>query len=320
MDKIKPEDLEMVIPLWIMEISGMMAHDLLEGENREKLQRYLEKDQSTRGRMASSVNLFKAWQKLNDDFIWADIEDSLMVGGKPGLPAGREFSTVAYNIQFNAFGWGLPAENEYLDPVRRVRLLTKRYINEPMWEEAFNRLNDKKKKQGGPMSFTFPFYRSADSAPTGGGCLISLSFTWWEKKWHIHVMSRASEITTRLLGDIYFVKHCVDRILKDLNYELKKWPEDNEVEISWNLLMASQMKHVVPFYILDTHGEEKLEEYILAEPRDFRQKGVQDYFWDQTLHPEKINWAQRRKWSDKFVERVDLDKWLELKEEYGPKE
>lgn len=278
----------------------------------------------TDAKIVTGGTLYEAWRNLNDQVLLEWPDEAFLLAGRE-LPKGREFSYMTYNCQLTTEGgFGLDPEvtKPFLDPERRIKLLRSRYIDPPLWQEGIDRLELKRRNLGGPMSYVFPFHRPATSAPTGGGCLISVVLSWYDKKWRIHVMSRASEITIRLLGDMYFVKRMVDEIIEEV--PIRNWPGTDNVPIDWTLLLCSQMKHVMPFYLLITKGEQWVKKAVtgkapllLGEPPNLRVQGMIDYFWELTLHPEVITWAQRRRWSEKFLEYAQKD-WAKLERKYGP--
>jgi len=258
------------------------------------------------------LTLYETWLKLNDDFLFTMTDDEFLLAGRE-LPRGRDFSYMTYNITLSAKGFGLPESNPFMKQDRRIKLLRGRYVHDILWKEALQRLKEKGTKSSqGPMSYVMPFYRTK-STPTGGGCLISLVFSWYNKSWKIHIMSRASEITIRLLGDMYFLESMVKEVLEEV--PLKNWPGDN-LQIDWTLLMCSQMKHVMPYYLLHTRGEDFVREYMLAEPQHLRHLGIIEYFWGDGVHPERVKWMQRRKWTDKFLKEANHTDWAGLAQEY----
>lgn len=250
-----------------------------------------------------SNGLYEAWKSLNDEFLFSWGDDQFLIAGRD-LPPRRESSSVTYGCEISGIGFNLPEAQPFVGVDRRIRLLRGRYVDPTLWNESLNRLDLKKKNLGGPMSYVFPFHRAATGAPTGGGCLISVTLSWYRKSWRIHVMSRASEITIRLLGDMYFIQHMVDEIIEQI--PLKNWPE--KPPINWHFLMCSQKRYVIPYYLLHTRGEAFVLDYMTdPKPKNLRHSGVQEYFWDSIVHPERVTWVQRRKWSEKFMRDSTLE-------------
>lgn len=252
--------------------------------------------------------LYEAWKGINNSFINDDPSDAMLM-------PGRDFSFVKYNIELDAQGFGLPETPPPLfNKDRRVKLLEKRYIDPYVWDEGINRLIERRDRSTGsqPNSFLMLYHRrdtNERKVPAGGGCLVSLNFTWWNKGWHLHILSRASEITNRLLGDSYFVKHSVDKIIEATG--LKKWDPEN-VHITWNLLLPSQMKYMVFHFLLYTEGVEVLKDFVTSPPKNAWQEVVIEHFWKEFIHPEKISWAQRRKWSEQFIKETPEVNWGDL--------
>jgi len=261
--------------------------------------------------------LHQAWKDLNHQFFFTWPDEMFLLAGRE-LPPAREFSYMTYDVRIRGVGLGLPVTSNLLPkPERRVNLLRGRYIDTELWDEAMNRLDLKKKKLGGPMSYIFPFHRK--NAPTGGGCLAHIILTWYNKDWRVYVTSRASEITYRLLGDMYFVDSCLHEILEKV--PLKNWNWDT-LPLCWNITLASQLKHMMPFY-LQQQGEERLLWRIVigkVGPHNLRVKGMIEYFWANIIHPETVTWAQRRKYSEQFMKFTEID-WEHEEQRYlkGPR-
>ena len=266
--------------------------------------------------VAIRPTLYSSWRQVNDDFLYTTSDSEFSIAGED-LPKGREFSTVTTDINIAGCGFGLPESSIFLPhPERRVHLLERRYINQPLWDEALNRLFDRRKLLTGPMSWVFPFYRSGPDTPTGGGCLISLVFVWFRKAWSLEVNSRASEITYRLFGDMYFMQERVRKVADAI--ELRNFDIET-VPINWHLTMASQIKHTLPLYLLQEHGDESMLQIAMADPRTLsnsRLVYLQEYFWKHIVHPETVTWAQRRKYSEKFLEISRLD-WVDLEAKHN---
>jgi len=256
---------------------------------------------------------YEAWQKLNHVFL-ADDSGSMIM-------PGRDFSHAKYNVQLRVTnGFGLPDDPPpFFNMERRLKTLETRYIDPDLWKEGVERLLARRDRATGtyPNTFLVQFHRRETrerKVPAGGGCLVSLNFTWFKKRWHLHVLSRASEITARLLADMYFVERAVNRVIEEA--QVRKWDPDNLI-IDWTLLLPSQMKYMVPIFLLFVEGEEAIKSMMVDPPLNDWHKIVQEHFWKEFIFPEKIKWAQRRKWSEKFLTWTGgRDKWLEVGESH----
>jgi len=245
--------------------------------------------------------IYNAWWELNSRFIY-DVPTNAM------LMPGRDFSYAQYHITLTATnGFGIPEKlPPFFQPSKRLSLLAKRYIDPEFWDAGVGRMLERQSKLTGsyPSTSVIVFNRRATKerkVPAGGGCLISINFTWFQKKWHVHILSRASEITARLLGDVLFLEHCVARAAREA--QLKKFDIDN-VELKWTLLLPSQMKYMVPLFLLYTHGEEELLRFMTSCPKTPWQETIKQHFWQEFIYPDKIKWMQRRKWSEKFLNQI----------------
>lgn len=242
---------------------------------------------------------------------------------------GRDFSRVIWPVRLEGNGFGFNSVSE-LPPFfsnfdRRITLLERRYIDDELWDEGLNRLQLRKKRLSSknPLSFSFQFHRRPTAerkVPAGGGCLQTIVLVWCNNTWGISVHLRASEITARLLADIAFVKWAVDQIVKLTG--VSKWPENPK--IFWTIELASQMKYLIPSFLFHTYGEQSVLDFFVSGP-DFPAilPGTQvtpnlwtdtitKHFWEEFIHPEKIKWMQRRRWSDKFLAITKTD-WNEAK-------
>lgn len=285
------------------------------------------------------MNALEAWRQLNDEFVFDGSDDEYMVAGK-GLGRSRSFSCVKADVQLRFTGWGLPDKHYLVKHERRTQLLKKRYHNPKMWDEAVARFAKRagKLSKGAPLTFSFPFYRAADNAPAGGGCLLALTLGWWNGAWFANVHSRASEITYRLLADMYFVKHMLDEeVLK--RFKPKTFPDVEDLPFSWNLLLASQMSHVLPYYFLKERGSDYTQWFMSREldgsevtdpdgvtvkgsgPLNLRERAILDVFWDETVRPDTITWAQRRRWAERFWEdsTIPVETYEMARPEWWPK-
>ncbi len=263
--------------------------------------------------------LYTCWKKLNLEFLRLPDETGMLI-------PTRDFTRVTRYVRLRATnGFGLP-RLEDLPPFfssyeRRANLLRKRYVDEQLWHEGVDRLKLKSKRMArtNPLSFVVAFHRRATSergVPAGGGCLQTITFVWCDGVWSLHVYLRASEITARLLADLVFVNEAVNQIVEEV--PIKKWDPKN-AEIVWDLALASQMKYMIPIFLLYLKGEDFVVNYFSKEeqPDDSNWvKTVRSHFWDTVIWPDRISWAQRRKWSEKFLEGTNTD-WAALHQELG---
>jgi hypothetical protein len=235
------------------------------------------------------------------------------------LIPNRDFSRVIPHVRLVAEeGFGLPSNLNKLPQFfsnydRRMTLLGNRYIDPELWQEGVERLVARRSRMArtNPLSFVIPFHRRATSerkVPAGGGCLQTITFIWVNGRWELHVALRASEITARLIADMLFVKRSVNAIVEEVNF--KKW--EPKTRIVWDIALASQMKYLVPLYVLFAEGEgQVINEYTSGKPEGIWQNIIWEHFWDTFIYPERITWAQRRKWSEKFLEMTSAP-WAKL--------
>lgn len=256
--------------------------------------------------------IWDCWKAINEEFIFGS------PAGAAVFP-GRDFSFVRYDVTLHATnGFGVPNSFRLPDGTtkahiplfpgqKRLDMLANRYIYPPFWDEAIARMAAKKVGSKQPSSFLLQFYRRETverKVPSGGGCLVGINFTWFEKAWHVHILSRASEITARLASDIYFADQCVRKVVKEAS--LRHWDPKN-LDIRWTLLLPSQMKYMTPLYLLLNYGDRVVEEYMGMPAENDWQRIVQEHFWTTVIYPERISWAQRRKWAEKFLSWSNID-------------
>jgi len=250
-------------------------------------------------------DLYDAWLSVNKEFIERSTDDAYLL-------LKRDFALTRYNVILKAENLKLPEEWPPFFTEQRLKRLAGRYINTPLWEEDISRIRNHSTTKSSPKSMVVMFRRQRTSEakiPKGGGCLVSLSFTWFKNKWHIHVLSRASEITARLLSDMYFVRRCIDRVVEEGN--IKGFDPDN-TDLIWNILLPTQLKYMVPLFLLLTEGREKVKEYLLTDDYiNEWHKVVQDHFWKVVIYPDKIKWKQRARWCEKFLSWSKIN-WHEL--------
>ena len=246
--------------------------------------------------------LYDLWKGVNNRFIKESPLDAY-------LCTGRDFSIARYNVRLHANSLLLPNEWPPLFTKRRLTILDKRY---KLHQDDIERL---RKSSGGsyPKSFSLLFRREETTErgiPSGGGCLISIVFTKYNGRWHVHVLSRASEISVRLLSDMYFIRQKIDEVTEEVNLQKKGW-DPAKVSVTWTLLLPAQMKYMVPIYLYLTHGEDYVVDYLTQTPAHKWQWVVQEHFWNVMISPENIKWQQRKRWCDKFLDWTDTD-WKDL--------
>jgi len=263
--------------------------------------------------MVEGDNLYDGWIKLNEAYMNAMPEEGMYM-------SSRDFTRVFSPIRIHTlggFGFDLDTRDSTLPPFyskyeNRVNLLDKRYIDEELWETALARLilREKKMTRTNPLSFVFPFHRRATNerkVPAGGGCLTQFTFVWYEERWQLHVTLRASEITVALAGDIAFVHHLVQRVKNRVRF--RNW-DDDKLEIFWDMSLGSQMKVVIPLFLLYTRGDLEVLDLMYKDPRKIENKWFADivtHFWDIFIHPERVTWHRRLRWTRQFLGATQVD-------------
>lgn len=256
--------------------------------------------------------LMSAWEKLNWKFITLPESEGMHI-------PTRDYTRVTWPVRLSVTrGFGFDGSDHedlhgfFKDYSHRIKLLHKRYIDPELWEEGMLRLQARagKLSSRNPLSFIFQFHRRRTSerkVPAGGGCLSQIVFVWFQGKWGLHVTLRASEITASLMGDFVFVHYLVDRIRNEVN--LKHFDPDN-LEIFWDIALASQMKAIVPLFILYTRGDMAVLDWMYRNPKEIDnpwEANVVQHFWDTFLHPDRISWGARRRWTNRFYEVTEID-------------
>jgi hypothetical protein len=254
-------------------------------------------------------NLWEVWKNINFHFIGADPD----VHNGFYLPKGRDYTLFKsdFTLRCRSLG-GLP-ENVYplFEKERRIKLLTRKYLNESLWEEGVRGL---RRATSFPKSFLLQFRLSNPKLETGkgGGCLIGLVFSWIEGKWNLHVYSRVTEVTVNLLADMYFIQFLIKRLIEDGDLQGVEFSSLNTI---WNIALVNQKRDRIPLFFLFAYGDGAAEGFMLDIPHGRWQRTVKKHFWDIFIYPEKINWAQRKRWSLKFKETSHRD-WPKIKERY----
>lgn len=274
--------------------------------------------------------LFEAWYDAN--MMMANLPD----GEGVFMPM-----LAVQDLTMEAWGFGLPEDNVFLlgvdgTPDKRVKLLEKRYVYPDLWEHCMDtirssprltnaprtsrtakNLNKTRTKPSKLASQSILLFRPGNyqdgTAPDGGGCLISIILTRFDKYNGIHVFSRASEIGKALLGDLYFVRHLVRRAIAETG--LEGWEEEN-LHIRWTAVQATQRTYFTPT-VLQTYGGDQAVYDFYAKPEKTRwDRFLKRYFWVDTLNPERIKWPPRRRYAEIFNENATFD-WHQIGEEEG---
>lgn len=269
--------------------------------------------------------LLDCWKKANDAFVLLDPSVGMYM-------SSRDYTRVVpglYMVAKHGFGFN-PVKNEYVDMPgfyakygSRIQLLAKRYVDPLFWDEGIIRLKSKQGKltKTNPLSFAMQFHRRETrerKVPTGGGCLQSATFAWVYGKWQLHIHLRASEITAALSGDIAFMEWIVRQVRSEV--KLRDWNDD--FEIHWTIALASQMKSIIPLYLLYSGGDEKVVTYMYRDPSKEHAwfADVINYFWNTFIYIEKTTWHRRQRWVKQFLNKSDIE-WSSLhrkwKKEYA---
>jgi len=257
-------------------------------------------------------NLFEAWIKLNEQFMMLSPEHGMHI-------PSRDYTRIVSPVRLHVCcGFGFDGSEDlhllppfYANYENRIKLLSKRYIQSDLWEEGIGRLQARQSRfqLKNPLSFVLQFHRRATTerkVPAGGGCLTQLTFIWINGRWSLHVTLRASEITAALMGDLVFVEYITRRVCEEVR--MKNW-DSNELEIVWDIALASQMKAIIPLFLLYTGGDENVWRQMFKDPDTLNEwhGSVVQHFWDVVIYPERITWHQRRRWSTKLLAASGLD-------------
>lgn len=251
-------------------------------------------------------SLYDIWEEINLRFLLANPDNKWE---DFSLLKGRNYSIFKSDITLRCCSLRLP-ENVHplFEKERRIKLLTRKYIDETLWEEGLRGL---RRATSFPKSFLFQFRLSNPKLETGkgGGCLIGLVLSWVNDEWNLHIYSRITEITINLLADMYFIRFLIKKLIEDKDLQKVKFPILNTI---WNIALVNQKRDRVPLFILFSNGDESVKNFMLAPSNTRWQKVIKEHFWDIFIYPEKINWAQRKRWALKFQEVTSYD-WKEIK-------
>jgi len=256
-------------------------------------------------------NMYEAWVEVNNRFVDLQAVDGMLM-------SSRDYTRVYWPIRLHVsggFGFDNSTYNElpgfYANYENRIKLLSKRYIDLDLWEEGIARIKAREKRMSirNPLSFVLQFHRRATNerkVPAGGGCLTQLTFVWYQNLWHLHVSLRASEITAALMGDIAFVQWLVEMVKSKVR--LKNW-DDDSLEIVWDISLASQMKSIIPLFLLYTRGDLGTLEKLYCDPKtcDPWFADVVEHFWETFIHIERVTWHRRQRWTKRFLEATEVD-------------
>lgn len=264
-------------------------------------------------------SLYRTWIGLNNGFIGADPDNP-----KSGfvLMAKRDYSMFKSDIVLRCDTLELPDEVWPLFRKEdRIKILTRNYLDPILWQEGLNRLRDRKYQIARttpvgwffPKAFLFQFHHSKTKAkiPTGGGCLIGFVLIWFNDEWHLHIFSRMTEVTINLLADMYFIQSLIKKLINEGDLRKVDFPHLDTV---WNIALANQKRDRVPMFLLFTDGDDQVKRFMRSESSTRWHRIIKEYFWDTFIYPEKVNWAQRKRWTDKFLENTKVD-WRKLKNE-----
>lgn len=254
-------------------------------------------------------NLHEVWKRVNMNFI--------SMGGNGLFLPRRDYAIFGLDVTLRCSCLTLPENvSPLFDIEKRVKLLTRKYINKELWEAGVKGLRTMKYRENTstglfPKSFQLQFQLSNPNleAGKGGGCLIGLVLSWVRGKWNLHVYSRVSEITINLLADMYFIQSLIKGLTEAGDLKKIEFPILNT---TWNLALVNQKRDRVPIFLLFNYGDVFVREFMLSKTPNPWQEIIIDHFWKVFIYPEKVNWAQRKRWSLKFLELSQKD-WKMVK-------
>lgn len=259
-------------------------------------------------------SLYEVWKRVNMKFLSAS---SLDKGFKNDfyLPKGRDYSLFKSDVTLRCDSLALPSfVFPLFDIERRIKLLTRKYlVHEDLWKKEVEGLRG---ATSFPKSFQFQFHLSNSKLETGkgGGCLMGMILSWVNDRWNLHIYSRVTEVTINLLADMYFIQDLIRRLIKEGDLKKIEFPELNTI---WNFALANQKRDRVPMFMLFSYGDEFVRDFmLLCKPTNRWQETIVDHFWNIFIYPEKVNWAQRKRWSLKFLETSHID-WRTMKERHN---
>lgn len=275
--------------------------------------------------------LFECWEGINNYLIFEDKEPVTLENLEGSWLLNRDFGLSKFNMTLRAERFGLPDVPPPFFTWNRLDVLKKRYVNQALWDEGVNRIAKKGDKMASPMTFTVMFHRRDTSemkVPTGGGCLVAMHLLIFKKKYRLHFTMRASEVTCRLLSDMYFfrmmAREMQEAVAKKNKFLAKNLDVDN-IPIDITILLASQVKHYIPIFMLFQQGPEAVEKFFTSKPKTEWQARLLHHFFEDFIWPENITWSQRKKWSEKFYDwheeltgqSVDFRTWVDRRGDAG---
>lgn len=274
---------------------------------------------SVQGHMTSVVDF---WHSINQDFLYGNVPPN------KSQVKGADICFSVYQTDAHLFTarWDeLEANSEvdhtwmYKNPQKRVDLLAKRYIQPDLYASAIERLDKiASRKSAYPTVVNMPFFRTKD-APSGGGCLMGITFVWWKKQMRVEFNLRASEVTKALMGDLYFFRWLLkEKISKDSTIGEKvdfEWG----AKTSFKMTLATQSRVLSPLYLLQLGGTEEVISYMTNRSTEGSYKyALQKYFWTRFIYPEyHIKRAQTSKWVNTFLVWTNSTDWPTLGRSLG---
>lgn len=265
-------------------------------------------------------SLHNVWKAINMRFLGGNPDYT----GKDGffLMKGRDYSIFKSDITLKCHTLIL-LEDVYplFKKERRIKILTNKYLDAALWKYGLEGLRNAKRIMGDktstgffPKSYLLQFKLNNPNLETGkgGGCLIGIVLSWVNNRWNLQVFSRVTEVTINLLADMYFIQALIKELVNEGDLPGVTFPTINTV---WNIALANQKRDRVPLFLLFTQGDIGVKDFMLSKPTNRWQKVIVDHFWKIFIYPEKINWAQRKRWALKFQELSQMD-WTIIKEIY----
>lgn len=268
----------------------------------------------------NGYSLHNVWREINMKFLGGDPDRNVTDGFF--LMKGRDYAIFKSDITLRCHTLILP-EDVYplFRKEKRIKVLTNKYLDKTLWEYGLEGLRNAKRTMGDktstgffPRSYLLQFKLSNPKLETGkgGGCLIGIVLSWVNDRWNLQIFSRITEVTINLLADMYFIQALIRELVNEGDLPGVTFPTINTV---WSIALANQKRDRVPLFLLFCYGDEFVRGFMLSKPTNNRwQEVIVNHFWKIFIYPEKINWAQRKRWASKFKELSQID-WTLIKEE-----